>query len=357
MNRPKAFGAFVKRGDYTFRTSAYIQWGESEKSIGSCLLLNPGSADFDKINSNLTTSLNTLGNADGEVNTDQTMKQLIKVVEGIYGTETPINGRFHIYNLFNLQNTENRHAIEQFENLVDCGEYDITSSLIPIAELKSHPWIFFGWGVERNRRWKNLEHIKESWRELISESNIPLFGKKHRQTDDYYHPLYILYQPSMLQELATIYKQKFGKQRFPVYATKPNLLIDPIPVENYDEFDFGWFRTPANPESIVMGFSHLRIKDGYKLRAYQYMEGVNGNGVVWAIPVDKALPDSNECERLEEHFLSAPKPAFAMDDFMQGIDGDKTPFPICKHPLHFMNCMNSELFGMAYRGVEISSYH
>ena len=78
MNQPKAYGSFVKRGDHIFRTSAYIQWGESEKSIGSCLLLNPGSANFDKINSKLTTSLHTLGYADGEINTDPTMIQLIE---------------------------------------------------------------------------------------------------------------------------------------------------------------------------------------------------------------------------------------------------------------------------------------
>ena len=59
----------------------------------------------------LKTELHTSGHAHGEMFTDPTMKQLIKVIEGIYGTER-INGRFHLYNLFNLQNTDNIHAID-----------------------------------------------------------------------------------------------------------------------------------------------------------------------------------------------------------------------------------------------------
>ncbi|QAV16168.1 hypothetical protein EB820_19450 [Brevibacillus agri] len=144
--------------------------------------------------------------------------------------------------------------------------------------------------------------------------------------------------------MLSLYKQKFGKQRFPVYATKPNLFVDSQPVEECDDFDFGWFRTAANPESIVRAFSHLRIKEGYKLRAYQYTDGANGNGIVWALPVDTELPDPNECQRLEEHFLSAPKPSFALADFMQAIDGDRTPLSylqasIVFHELHEFGAM------------------
>jgi hypothetical protein len=53
MNQPKAYGSFIKCGENTFRTSAYIQWGCSDKSIGSSLLLNPDSADFNKITPSL----------------------------------------------------------------------------------------------------------------------------------------------------------------------------------------------------------------------------------------------------------------------------------------------------------------
>lgn len=89
----------------------------------------------------------------------------------------------------------------------------------------------------------------------------------------------------MAQELINIYKQQFCIQRFPSYATKPNLIVEMKQVEKYDDDDYGWYRTPANPESVVKGFSHLSIQSGYKLRAYQFSDGGgNGNGIVWAIP-------------------------------------------------------------------------
>lgn len=182
MNHPKAYGTFIKRGENTYRTSAYIQWGSSEQSIGACLLLNPGSADFHKINPDLNVILNTLFRAKGEIMTDPTMKQLILLIEGIYGQLQPIAGRFHIYNLFNLQNPKSIHAIDLFEALVHSGEYDITESLISLNELQTHPWIFTGWGIEQKVSWKNLEKIKDVWLNLIRDSKVPTLGKNIKLT-------------------------------------------------------------------------------------------------------------------------------------------------------------------------------
>lgn len=346
MNDPKAYGTFVKRGENIYRTSAYIQWGKSEKSIGACLLLNPGSATLDNEISSL---LDINGVASGWVKTeDPTMEQLISIVEGIYGKE--ITGRLNIYNLFNLQNAKSVNAVDQFESLVESGEYDITDSLVSLTELKLHPWILLGWGVKRESRWKNLKLVKEKWKGLIQEAQIPVFGKKHERQDDYYHPCPLIptKRPIILQELIAIYKQKFGVQRFPVHATKPNLIIDSNVIDNFDEQTGGWHRTSANPESVVKGFSHLHIKEGYKLRAYQYYDGENGNGIVWAISVTEELPDPNTCEQLENHFLNAPKPPNALSDFMKVIDGDRSPLSylqasIVYHELHE--------FGAIWHGV------
>lgn len=351
MNTPKVYGTFTKRGDHTFRTSAFIQWGESVKSIGACLLLNPGSADFSKINPDLKGILNTSFKAEGEIKPDPTMKQLILLLEGIYGQENLIAGRFHIYNLFNLQNAKSIHAVDQIETIIHSGEYKIKESLITVNELQSHPWLLIGWGVEQKANWKNLEQIKDSWLNLIKESKIPTFGKKHKDSKNYYHPCPLIptRRPDMLNDLLTIYKQKFIKQRFPSYATKPNLLIDSKPLEQWFESDLGWFRSPTNPESIVKGFSHLRIKGSFKLRAYQYSDGANGNGVVWAIPVDSDLPDPNKCELLEDHFLSAPKPSIAFDDFMRVIDGDKSPLSYLQASIAFHDLHE---FGAVWHGTQ-----
>ncbi|MBA2937036.1 hypothetical protein HZF08_01810 [Paenibacillus sp. CGMCC 1.16610] len=350
MNQPKAFGTFTKRGSHSFRTSAYIQWGISIKSIGAALLLNPGSANFDKLSSELTTALHTLGNVEGEIYTDPTMKLLIKIIEGIYAAEH-LDGRFQIYNLFNLQNTDNKHAIDQFESLVESGEYDIMESLVTHNELITHPWIYLGWGVEQKSKWKSIGLVKESWLNLISNSGVPTFGKKHSKTNDYYHPSYAIYRPTMINELINLYNQKFKikKQRFSQYATKPNLLIDHTPVEQWVESDFGWFISPSNPETIVSGFSHLHIKEGYKLRAYQYTHGANGNGIVWAIPEDTELPDPNECTQVNEHIISTPKPVFALDDFMQIIDGDKSPMSYLQASIIFHDLHE---FGAVWHGTQ-----
>ncbi|KWW21726.1 hypothetical protein AS888_04240 [Peribacillus simplex] len=327
MIEPKAYGSFVKRGENIYRTSAFIQWGDSKESIGACILQNPGSAKLDK---KLTQLLDTVGSASGWLAEDPTMKQLVSIVEGIYGVDKPISGRFHIYNIFNLQSPTSVNAIDHLENLVSSGKYDNSESLVKTDELKLHPWILLGWGVRQENGWKNYRLIKEKWHNLIRESKVPCFGKKHHKSDDYYHPCPLISsnRPMMAKELITLYKQKFCIQRFTSYATKPNLILESKQVEKYDDKDehfHGWYRTPENPESIVKGFSHLSIQNGYKLRAYQFSDGGgNGNGIVWAIPEEKELQDSADCERLDE-FLSPPKPANALSDYMQVIEGDKTP--------------------------------
>ncbi|MEK3976223.1 hypothetical protein [Psychrobacillus sp. FSL K6-1267] len=216
MNRPRAYGSFVKRGEYIFRTSAFIQWGDSETSIGACLLLNPGSAT---LNNALTYELDTKGSVSGWVKTeDPTMQQLISIVEGVYGKDKPITGRFHIYNLFNLQNTKSQNAVDELESLVQTFRYDIAESLASISELKEHPWILLGWGVKHESRWTKLEHIKKHWREQIEQSGVPTFGKKHTIRDDYYHPCPLIptQRPIIVIELVSIYNEKIKVQLLPI---------------------------------------------------------------------------------------------------------------------------------------------
>ena len=88
----------------------------------------------------------------------------------------------------------------------------------------------------------------------------------------------------------------------------------------------GWSKSKVDPMSVLAVFKPLRIKEGFVLRAYQFREGGNGNGFVWAVPVDADFPDSEECPRLEGVFLEPPKPSAALDDFMDAIDGDRSPW-------------------------------
>ncbi|MYL64185.1 hypothetical protein GLW07_12565 [Bacillus hwajinpoensis] len=139
MNKPTAYGSFKKAGGNIYRTSAYIQWGNSDKSLGACLLLNPGSAALEE---SLEEIFDKHGIASGSIrSTDPTMNQLIALVEKIYQSERVLSGRLDIYNLFNLQNTSAYEAINQFEELVRSGHYNIKGSVVSTKELQLHPWI------------------------------------------------------------------------------------------------------------------------------------------------------------------------------------------------------------------------
>jgi len=87
-----------------------------------------------------------------------------------------------------------------------------------------------------------------------------------------------------------------------------------------------WSISTVDPMNVLAVFRSLRIKDGFVLRAYQFRDGGNGNGFVWAMPVGAAFPDPEECPRLEDTFLGPPKPPAALDNVMDAIDGDGTPW-------------------------------
>ncbi|MET1248966.1 hypothetical protein ABWW58_09285 [Sporolactobacillus sp. STCC-11] len=346
MFQLKAHGTFEMRGINIYRTSAFIQWGDSDQSLGACLLLNPGSASLDV---KLMRKLERSGVASGSINIDPTMEQLIKFLEKI-NSEQPISGRLYIYNLFTLKNTKSQNAMKQLKDAVATGEYKLTESLVASSELRKHPWILLGWGVDK---FNHLgKQIKDAWLERIRESGIRSFGKKHVYRDDYYHPCPLIptKRPLMLEDLVNIYNQEFRVQRFTVYATKPNLLVNTESKgTNYlhELLNDGWQKSLDNPEILVKSFSNLRIRDGYKLRAYQFLAGGNGNGIVWAIPIDKELPDPESCDHVDD-FISSPRPNIALSDFMSAIEGDQTPLSyiqasVVYHELHE--------FGALWHGV------
>jgi len=54
----------------------------------------------------------------------------------------------------------------------------------------------------------------------------------------------------------------------------------------------GWFPSPYDPNQLITLFPCLRIKKGYHLGAYQYLDR-NGNGQakIFVIPDNRALPE------------------------------------------------------------------
>lgn len=104
-------------------------------------------------------------------------------------------------------------------------------------------------------------------------------------------------------------------QRFSVHATKPNLIIDMGRDEEEGNHQ-------GNPEWLVKSFSQLSIKEGYHMRTYRE-DGLSPS--VWAIPADKALLKLSDAPLSENDFLYIEKPDFTLDNFMEAIDGDKSP--------------------------------
>lgn len=207
MNIPTAYAHYQKKGNYIYRTSTYIQWGDSEQSIGACLLCNPGSAE---LGVELAAELHREGKAQGKIHRlDETMEQLVRIVEGIYEDRQAFSGRLYIYNLFIIQDPSQGRAIDLLERLIKEHEYDPMDSLVSVQELRRHPWILLGWGVANERRWKNYGAIKQAWKTLLHEATVPTFGKKHLRNEEYYHvcPRIPTQRPGIVQELIKLHKE------------------------------------------------------------------------------------------------------------------------------------------------------
>ena len=87
-----------------------------------------------------------------------------------------------------------------------------------------------------------------------------------------------------------------------------------------------WSKSPVDPMQLLRSFPALRIRDGMVLRAYLFRQGGNGNGLIWAMPEAAEFPEPADCETQEEKFLSPPRPPGALDDYMQAIEGDGSPW-------------------------------
>jgi len=88
----------------------------------------------------------------------------------------------------------------------------------------------------------------------------------------------------------------------------------------------GWSKSKVNPMKLLFSFPSLRLKKGLVLRAYQFQAEGNGNGIVWAMPENLSFPDPKACSRLKDRFLKPPRPLGALDDVMEAIEGDGSPW-------------------------------
>lgn len=217
-NMVKALGTFIKKENNIFRTEAYIQWGNSDRILGSVLMLNPGSAKLQLKNypNNVPTH--------GEIIIDSTMEALIKLVEELYEKVEDLEGRLYIYNLFPLQNPSSNDAINNFELL--CKENEELVKSFPkerktiLDTFKKSPWILVGWGCGKSS--DNLNFVKNEWLKLIKESGAPIIGKIGKDELSFYHP-----RPR-IQSQQIEYRKEIKTQYDKIFKSRPNEKMEQL---------------------------------------------------------------------------------------------------------------------------------
>lgn len=94
--------------------------------------------------------------------------------------------------------------------------------------------------------------------------------------------------------------------------------------EGMENVPDGWTKGRRDVAQVVALFPTLKIREGFRLVAYVFREGGNGNGFVWALPADAEFPEPADCPKLETHFLNPPKPFDALEP-SEVIEGDGSP--------------------------------
>jgi hypothetical protein len=115
----------------------------------------------------------------------------------------------------------------------------------------------------------------------------------------------------------------------------------------------GWSIHPNDPAGVVQAFPPLRVRDGFRLIAYQYREGGDGNAVVYAVPSEAAVVPPDDCPRDEARWLAPPTPPGALDDLRVALDGDGSPAAFLAASLAYRELLE---FGAAWHGQSWSTH-
>jgi hypothetical protein len=94
---------------------------------------------------------------------------------------------------------------------------------------------------------------------------------------------------------------------------------------------------------VLAAFPALRLTKDYVLRAYTWMSGMDGGGIVWAMPVNANFPKPDEC--VEKSPAGDPKPPEAVDDIMDVIEGDGSLWSYLSASIFFREISEFGAFG------------
>ena len=112
----------------------------------------------------------------------------------------------------------------------------------------------------------------------------------------------------------------------------------------------GWFASAYDANDLVRVFDTLRLKAGFALHAYEFKEGMDGNGIIWAVPAEPSLVAPAECPDLAVMWLDPPQPPGAVP-LMQAIEGDGSPWSYLSASILRREAEEFGAPGMAASGV------
>lgn len=115
----------------------------------------------------------------------------------------------------------------------------------------------------------------------------------------------------------------------------------------------GWSVSRVDPMGILAVFKPLRVRRGFVLRGYEFRLGGNSSGLVLAMPKEAPYPGQNRAWGQADDLAVARKPASALDEVMEAIEGDGTTWSyVCASLLK----RELEEFGARWHGYNWSTH-
>jgi SpoVK/Ycf46/Vps4 family AAA+-type ATPase len=172
MSKALVYGTFVKYGRGIYRSATYLQWGNSEKLIGACVLCNPGIAVLEARGLYIHGPINEGREFTGVIKPDDALIQIIKLVEKLYEGEK-LEGTLYIYNLFSLLDA----PIAIFDSVITDERINREVLFKGYCDFILHsykfPWTLLAWGCDNRNA---VYEQKLRWLKYIKDRNIPVIG-------------------------------------------------------------------------------------------------------------------------------------------------------------------------------------
>lgn len=178
----KVFGTFVLRHGQLFRTEAFIQWGDSTRTIGTVVLHHAGGTG-----TNLEWKEGEPKQL--ELAVDAQLAEIISILEEAYAPGM-LNGRVYLYTLFSAVASNAMEAARLHKQLLATKDPLVYGFSRPSYELyyRLHysEWVWLAWGCHYKS--EEMREKIEQWLVLIHEVQTPIVGLRGDRDIDFYQP-------------------------------------------------------------------------------------------------------------------------------------------------------------------------